>query len=62
MKVESIEAPLTEGSPATASPSQGTAPQRTNAQEANTKIGVEADKSLLRDFLAGDYCIHGVCF
>ncbi|XP_052269325.1 endoplasmic reticulum lectin 1-like isoform X1 [Dreissena polymorpha] len=51
--------PLPQGAPATAIPSQTTAPQRTNAQEANTKIGIEADKSLLRDFLAGDYCIHG---
>ena len=26
----------------------------------DTNIGKEADKQLLRDFINGDYCIHGV--
>ena len=35
-------------------------PVKTTTTAPDTVIGIEADKSLLRDFLSGDYCIHGV--
>ncbi|XP_052769716.1 endoplasmic reticulum lectin 1-like [Mya arenaria] len=51
------------GTHPTSTPPQGTKPGGSTPQHVDprpeTKIGVQADKSLLRDFLAGDYCIHG---
>lgn len=41
-------------------PQKTPVPVKTTTAAPDTTIGIEADKSLLRDFLSGEYCIHGV--
>ena len=45
-------------------PPKQTTPQPKHHQKTtpkpDTTIGITADKQLLREFLTGDYCLHGV--
>jgi hypothetical protein len=35
-------------------------PPQTGDHKVSSQIGVHTDKQLLKEFLAGDFCIHGV--